>query len=83
MCTVPKCKYHILLTAEKDKKELMQKLDNFCFTCQFVDCLCTLFKYHFHGKIVIKNGQVFDNFERAVRFNQRHKTVERLKQFRV
>ena len=26
-CTVPNCKYHILLIAEKDKSDLMQKLD--------------------------------------------------------
>ena len=53
----------------------MQKLDTFCFTYQLVDCLYTLFKYRFVGKIVTKNGPVFDNIERAVQFNQRHKTV--------
>ena len=78
MCTVPNCKYHILLIAEKDKNDLMQKLDTFCFTYQLVDCLYTLFKYRFAGKVVTKNGQVFDNIERAVRFNQRHKKVERM-----
>ena len=30
----------------------------------------------FRCKVVTKNGQVFDNVERAVRFNQHHKTVE-------
>ena len=78
ICTVPNCKCHILLIAEKDKNDLMQKLDTFCFTYQLVDCLYTLFKYRFDGKIVTKIGQVFDNIERAVRFNQRHKTVERM-----
>ena len=67
---------HILLIAEKDINVLMEKLDTFCFTYQLVDCLYTLFKYRFDGKIVTKNGQVFDNIERAVRFNQHHKTVE-------
>ena len=37
MCTVPNCKYHILLIAEKDKNDLMQKLDTFCFTYQLVE----------------------------------------------
>ena len=32
MCTVPNCKHHILLIAEKDNDNLMQKLDTFCFT---------------------------------------------------
>ena len=48
------------------------------YSYQLVDCLYTLFKYRFDGKIVTKNGQVFDNIERAARFNQRHKTVERM-----
>ena len=74
---VPNCKYHILLIAERDSIDLMQKLDTFCFTYQLVDCLYTLFKYRFNGKIVTKNGQVFDKIERAV-FNQRHETVERM-----
>ena len=78
MCTVPNCKYHILLIAEKDKNDLMQKLNTFCFTYQLVECLYTLFKYRFDGKVVTKNGQVFDNVERDVRFNQHHKTVERM-----
>ena len=78
MCTVPNCKYHILLIAEKDNNDLLQKLDTFCFTYQLVDCLYTLFKYRFDGKIVTRNGQVFDIIERAVRFNQGHKTVERM-----
>ena len=41
MCTVPNCKYHILLIAEKDKNDLMQKLDTFCFTYQLVDSVKT------------------------------------------
>ena len=78
MCSVPNCKYHILLIAEKDINVLMEKLDTFCFTYQLVDCLYSLFKYRFDGKVVTKNGQVFYNVERAVRFNQHHKTVERM-----
>ena len=78
LCSVPNCKYHFLLIAEKDILDLMQKLDTFCFRYQLVDCINTLFKYRFDGKIVIKNDQIFDNVERAVQFNQRHKTVERM-----
>ena len=77
MCTVPNCKFHILLIEEKDNNDLMQKVGTFCFTYHLVDCLYPLFKYRFDGKIVTRNGQVFDNMERAVRVNQRHKTLER------
>ena len=53
----------------------MQKLDTFCSTYQVVYSLYTLFKYRFDGKTVF---EVFAKIERAVRFNQRHKTVERM-----
>ena len=53
-------------------------MDTFCFTYQRVDCLYTLFKYRFSGKGIAKCGQVFDNVERAVDFNQRNKGVDRM-----
>ena len=75
-CFLPACKYHILLLGNVE--ELLKKLDTFCFTFQHVDCLYTLFKYRFSGKIVAKSGQVFDNVQRAVDFNQRNKGVDRM-----
>ena len=59
-------------------EELLKKLDTFCFTYQHVDCLYTLFKYRFSGKVIAKSGQVFDNVQRAVEFNQRNKGVDRM-----
>ena len=76
MCFLPNCKHHIILIG--NIKELLQKLDAFCFNYQHVDCLYTLFKYSFIGKIVIKSGQVFDNLQRAVHFNQQNRGVERM-----
>ena len=74
-CFLPSCKYHILLLGNVE--ELLKKLDTFCFTYQHVDCLYTLFKYRFSGKVIAKRGQVFDNVQRAVDFNQRNKGVDR------
>ena len=59
-------------------QELLKKLDTFCFTYQHVDCLYTLFKYGFSGKVIAKSGQVFDNVQRAVDFNNRNKGVDRM-----
>ena len=73
---LPSCKYHRLLLGNVE--ELLKKLDTFCFTYQHVDCLFTLFKYRFSGKIFAKRGQVFDNLQRAVDFNQRNKRVDRM-----
>ena len=75
-CSLPACKYHIKLPG--NVQELLKELDSFCFTYQHVDCLYTLFKYRFSGKVFAKSGQVFDNVQRAVDFNNRNKEVERM-----
>ena len=75
-CFLPSCKYHILPLGNVE--ELLKKLDTFCNTYQHVDCLCTLLKYRFSRKVIAKSGQVFDNVQRAVDFNQRNKGVDRM-----
>ena len=75
-CFLPFCKYHILLLGNVE--ELLRKLYIFCLTCQHVDCLYTLFKYQFSGKVIAKSGQVFDNVQRAVDLSQRNKGVDRM-----
>ena len=76
MCFLPNCKYPNNLIS--NIKELLQKLDAFCFNYQHVDCLYTLFKYRFNGKIVLKSGQLFDNLQRAVHFIQQNRGVDRM-----
>ena len=75
-CFLPACKYHIVLLG--NVQELLKKLDTFCFAYQHVDCLYTLFKYRFSGKVIAKSGQVFDNVQRAVDFNHGNKGLDRL-----
>ena len=75
-CFLLACKYHIVLLG--NVQELLKKLDTFCFTYQHVDCLYTLFKYRFSGKVIAKSGQVFDNVPRAVDFNHRNKGLDRM-----
>ena len=43
-----------------------------------MDCLYTLFKYRFKGKIIAESGIVFDNVQRAISFNQRNRGVDKL-----
>ena len=73
---LPACKYHIILLGNVE--ELLKKLNTFCLTYQKVDCLYTLFKYRFSGKVIAKSGQMFDNVQRAVDFNRRNKGVDRM-----
>ena len=54
-------------------------MDTFCFTYQHVDCLYTLFKYGFSGKIIAKSGNVFDDMQRAISFNQTNRGVEKFR----
>ena len=75
-CFLPACKNHIVLLG--NVQELLKKLDTICFTYQHVDCLYTLFKYRFSGKIIAKSGQVFDNVQRAVDFNHRNTGMDRM-----
>ena len=75
-CFLPACNYHVVLLG--NNQELLKKLDTFCLTYQHVDCLYTLFKYRFSGKVIAKRGQVFDNVQRTVDFNQSNKGVDRM-----
>ena len=75
-CFLPAGIYHIVLLG--NVQELLKKLDTFCFNYQHVDCLYTLFKYRFSGKVIAKSGQVFDNVQRAVDFNHRNKGLDRM-----
>ena len=57
---------------------LLKKLDTFCFTYQQVDCLYTLFRYRFSGKLIAKSREVFDNVQQTVDFNHRNKVIDRM-----
>ena len=76
MCFLPNCRYHNFLIG--NIKELLQKKVAFCFSYQHVDCLYALFKDRFSGKIVVKSGQLFDNLQRAVHFDQQNRRVYRM-----
>ena len=76
MCFLPNCRYHNILIG--NIKDLLQKLDAFCFNYQHVDCLYTLFRYRLSGKTVLKSKQLFDKLQRAVHFNQQNRGVDRI-----
>ena len=75
-CFLPACKNHTVLLG--NVQELLMNLDTFCFTYQHVDCLYTLFKYRFSGKVIANSGQVFNKVQRAVDVNHRNKGVDRM-----
>ena len=76
MCFLSNRRYHFIPIG--NIKELLQKLDAFCFNYQHVDCLCTLFEYRFSSKIDVNSGQFFDNLQRADLFNHPNRRVYRM-----
>ena len=76
ICFLSSCRYHIVLIC--NIKDLLQKLDEFCFNYQHANCLYTLFKDRFSGKIVVKSGKLFDKWQRAVHFNHQNRGVDRM-----
>ena len=75
-CFLPICRYHIVLLG--NVQGILKELDTFCFTYQHVDCLYTLFKNRFNGKVFANSGQVSDNVQRAVDFNHRNEGMDRM-----
>ena len=57
VCFPPNCRYHIIFI--RDIKELLQKLNAFCFDYQHTDCLHTVFEYRSSGKSDVKKGQLY------------------------
>ena len=55
-CSLPTGKNHILLLGVI--QELLYKLDTFCSTYPQVDCLYTLFKYRYSGKITAQRMEM-------------------------
>ena len=53
-------------------------MDHFCFNCQHADCLYTLFKYRFIVKYIVNSGQLFDNLQWLVHFNQQNRGGDRM-----
>ena len=76
MCFLPNCRYHINLIG--NIKEFLQKLDALCFNYPQVECMYTIFKYRFRGKIVVRSGQLFVNLLIAIHFNQQDSGVDRM-----
>ena len=77
-CYLKNCKFHLLVIADKDLNDLLVKLVRVCFTYQHVDCFYSLFKFRFSGKVLEKNGEIFDSVERAVSLNKLNKGVDKI-----
>ena len=76
MCFLTNCRFANILIG--NIKELLLELDAFGSNYQHVDCLYTLFKYRFSGKVIAKSGQLFDSLRSAVHFNQQNRGVDRM-----
>ena len=62
------CKFHIFLIGSYFD-QILQRLGNFHFTYQIIDCLYTLIEYRFYSNVLSSTGDVFNHFDRAVHHN--------------
>ena len=71
------CKFHILLI-DSSFDQILQRLCNFHFTYQIIDCLYTLNKYRFYSNVISSTGEVFNQLDRAVHHNLKWKGAEKI-----
>ena len=58
-CSLENCKFHILLIGSSFD-QILQRLGNFHFTYQTIDCLYTLYKYRLYSNVISSTGEVFN-----------------------
>ena len=75
-CSLENSKFHILLI-DSSFDQILQRLDNFNFTYQIIDCLYTLYKYRFYWNVNSSTGEVFNQLDRAVHHNLKWKGAEK------
>ena len=76
-CPLKTCRYHIILISFS-VKEILEKVENFSYVYQTVDCLYTLYKHQSFGSIIEESGLVFAQLTRAVEHNLENKYVEKV-----
>ena len=76
-CILINCQFHILLIADRDRKDLIGKLDRLCSTKQHVVCYTRLFKNRISGNILVKNGEIIDFLERFLSFKKLSKRLDK------
>ena len=75
-CSLKNCKFHILLNCSSFD-QILQRLGNFHFTYQIIDCLYTLYKYRFYSNVISSIREVFNQLDRAVHHNLNWKGAEK------
>ena len=67
-CSLENYKFHILLIGSSFD-QILQRLGNFLFTYQIIDCLYTLYNYRFYSNVISSTGEVFNQLDSAVHHN--------------
>ena len=76
-CSLGNFKFHILLIGSSFD-QILQRLGNFLFRYQIIDCLYTLYKYGFYSKVISSTGEVFNQVDRPVHHNLKRKGAEKM-----
>ena len=76
-CSLENCEFHILLIGSSFD-QILQRLGNFHFTYQIIDCLYTLYKHRFYSNFISSTGEIFNQIERTVHHNFKQKGAEKI-----
>ena len=76
-CSLENCNFPILLIGSSFD-QILQRLGNFRFTFQIIDCLYTLYKYRFYSNVILSTGEVFNQLDCTVHHNLRWKGAEEI-----
>ena len=69
--------FHILLIGSSFD-QILQRLGNFLFTNQIIDCFYTLYKYRFYSNVILSTGEVFNQLDRALHHNLKRKRAKKM-----
>ena len=74
-CSLENCKFDILLIGSSFD-QILQRLGNFHFTYQIIDCHYILYKYRLSSNVISSTGEVFNQLDHAVHHNLKWKRAE-------
>ena len=75
-CCLGSCKFHLILIGTS-LSQILQRLGNYQYICQEIDCLYTFYKHRLFSSIVTSSGEVFNQLSCGVQLNLRLKGAEK------
>ena len=76
-CPLENYQLHLVLIGSS-LGQILQRIDEYPFTYQIVDCIYILYKYKFYSNNISSRGEVFNQLNRSVEHNLKCRIPEKL-----